>query len=399
MDAKRITDAIARYVLDEAALILLVLDRAGTLLRANAYACRLIGLNAGGACPQAPDAGASPASGSLAAVLPERFPDILVDFTHGVTLSGMLERPDIPHLLNIRTAGGLPQTFYFRFLDLGPEILAVGEINNLEIETLRKNLILANQELSNLSRELQKTNAELVRSNDLKNQFLGMAAHDLRNPIGVILSYSEFLGEETADVLSEEHLQFLQTIRRSSEFMLRLLNDLLDLARIESGRLDLEREPVDLAALIRENVLLNQVLADKKGIRIAFHAEDDLPPVPVDRQKIEQVLNNLLSNAMKFSPAGTAVFVSLSRTGGDAVVSIRDEGQGIPEADRQKLFQPFARMSVKSTGGEKSTGLGLAIVRKIVEGHAGRIRVESEPGRGTAVSFSLPLTDPPGGAP
>ncbi len=384
MDAPRIADAIARYVLDEAALILLVLDRAGSLLRANAYACRLIGFNAGG---------------SHAALLPECFADLVVDFTQGVTLSGMLEQPEKPHLLNIRTAGGLPQTFYFRFLDLGPEILAVGEVNSLEIETLRRNLILANHELSNLSRELQKTNAELVRSNDLKNQFLGMAAHDLRNPIGVILSYSEFLSEEAADVLNEEHLQFLQTIRRSSEFMLRLLNDLLDVARIESGRLDLEREPVDLAALIRENVLLNQVLADKKGIRIAFRAEDGLPPVPADRQKIEQVLNNLLSNAMKFSPAGTSVDVTLARNDGDAVVSIRDEGPGIPESDRQKLFQPFARMSVKSTGGEKSTGLGLAIVRKIVQGHAGRIRVDSEPGRGTTVSFSLPLTDPSGGAP
>ncbi len=370
MERLDIGEDLTRYLFQDAAILFLILDPAGRIIDANNYTRRLTGDD----------------------LIGKALPDVILDFTGTVNLPGLLQKNDKLQLLNVRTRSGLPQTFYFHFIESGENILAFGEINSLEIETLRKNLLSANNELSNLSRELQKTNAELVKLNELKNQFLGMAAHDLRNPIGVILTYSDFLLEEAGDVLKEEHAQFLAIIRKSSEFMLSLLNDLLDVAKIESGRLDLDLEPADLVALIRNNVTLNQSLADKKSIRIIFRNDMPLPTILMDRTKIEQVLNNLISNAIKFSPLGTTVEVNILKSANHLTVSVRDDGQGIPESERKKLFQPFSRTSVKSTGGEKSTGLGLAIVRKIVMGHGGKIGVDSEVGRGSTFYFTLPLT-------
>jgi signal transduction histidine kinase len=368
MEENDIQRAAAGYLLQDAALLFLVLDPEGRILDANHY-CR----------------------GLAGDVVGKPLADLVLDFTGYFSFNAIRQNPPEVRLLNIRTLTGLPQTFYFRFLDIGESILAFGEINSLEIETLRKSLVSANNELSNLGRELQKKNAELVKLNDLKNQFLGMAAHDLRNPISVILSYSDFLLEEAGETLGEEHRRFLATIRKSSDFMLSMLNDLLDITKIESGRLELELETVDLTDLIEHNVVLNRVLAAKKTIGIRFQHAEDLPPTPVDRGKIDQVLNNLISNAVKFSPAGTTVTVHAFRSGDHVTVSVKDEGPGIPEGDRQKLFQPFSRTSVKSTGGEKSTGLGLAIVKKIILGHRGKIWVESGIGTGSTFYFSLPL--------
>jgi len=136
---------------------------------------------------------------------------------------------------------------------------------------------------------------------------------------------------------------------------------------------------------------LNSVLAAKKGIDIFFKPPSKLPELTFDENKIEQVLNNLIGNAVKFSHRGTRVFVRLESTAYEVTVSIEDEGQGIPVADLTKLFKPFSKASVRTTGGEQSTGLGLAIVRRIIEGHGGRVWVESEVGKGSTFSFTLPF--------
>ena len=249
-----------------------------------------------------------------------------------------------------------------------------------------------NNELSNLQRELAKKNVELERLNAQKNQLLGMAAHDLRNPLGVIMTYAEFLAEEAADVLNEEQREFVANIKESSEFLLKMINDLLDISAIESGKLRLDLAPVSLAALLQRNIALNRVLAEKKQIHIELRLDADLPALPLDGGKIQQVLNNFLSNACKFSHPGTTVEVRLYQAGADAVISVRDQGQGIPAAELERLFKPFHKTSVRSTAGEQSTGLGLAIVRKIVAGHGGRVSVESEVGHGSTLSFTLPLS-------
>lgn len=259
-------------------------------------------------------------------------------------------------------------------------------------ENVYDQLSRLNNQFANLQRELTQKNMALERLNEQKNRFLGMAAHDLRNPLGVILGYSEFLIEDTNAPLSPDKAEMVSIIRNSSQFMLNLVNDLLDIATIESGKLRLNQEPTDLNRLLGQVASLNQVLATPKEIQIHYATLDTLPPLLLDQQKLIQVLNNLLSNAVKFSPPQTTVQISLKRESDGVVVAVKDQGQGIPPSEMDKLFKPFSVTSVRSTAGEKSTGLGLTISRRIIEGHGGRIWAQSEVGDGATFGFSLPLS-------
>ena len=256
---------------------------------------------------------------------------------------------------------------------------------NLYVEITR-----LNNALVAMQRKLAKKNVQLEQLNEQKNQFLGMAAHDLRNPLHVIRSLSKFLLVKTRGKLEADLIEILENIYASSEFMTRLVNDLLDVAKIESGKLTLHLRSADLVALVRRNVYLNRVIAAQKEIVIQLTLEP-LPQMSLDPDKIEQVLNNLLSNAIKYSPPGSKINVYLTQEDEHALIKIQDEGQGIPTAELDKLFKPFQTTSVQSTAGEKSTGLGLVIVKRIVEGHGGKIWVESETGSGSAFLVSLPL--------
>jgi two-component system, OmpR family, sensor kinase len=250
-----------------------------------------------------------------------------------------------------------------------------------------------NNELAAAQRELAKKNAELERLNEQKNQWLGLAAHDLRNPLEVVLLYSRFLREERAEQLGPEHAEFVNSIERSSRFMLNLVNDLLDVSKIEAGRLELDFVDVDLRELVGRNLQLNRVLAERKQISIAYDGPDAAVPARLDTAKLEQVLNNLIGNAVKFSPRASRVTVRLAAEEGRAMLSVEDEGPGVPAAEMNKLFQPFGRTSVRSSAGEKNTGLGLAIVKRIVEGHGGSIEVGTAQGGGAAFRVTLPLTE------
>jgi two-component system, OmpR family, sensor kinase len=254
-----------------------------------------------------------------------------------------------------------------------------------------------NNELASLQRQLAKQNAELEQLNQQKNQLLGIAAHDLRSPLGVIMSYSEFLLEEAAPLLSDEHREFLSVIRSSSDFMRQLVDDLLDVSKIESGRLELNLELTDLGGLLGHVVSLNQVLAAPKNITLVWDRPNTLPKMPVDAIKLEQVLNNLITNAVKYSPTGSRVLISAHHSDESVEIRVQDSGPGIPANEQDKLFKAFGTTSTKSTDGEKSTGLGLMIARRIVEGHGGSIWVESEPGRGATFCFTLPIDAPPPG--
>jgi signal transduction histidine kinase len=175
--------------------------------------------------------------------------------------------------------------------------------------------------------------------------------------------------------------------------MLKLIDDFLDVSSIESGHLRLDRVPTNARKLLEQNVGLNASLAQKKQIKLTLEVESAVPELSIDAGKIAQVLNNLISNAIKFSQADTAILVRAGADGDGVRIEVRDQGPGIPEGERGKLFQPFGKTSICSTAGESSTGLGLAIVRKIVEGHGGRIWVESEPGIGSAFIFTLPAPE------
>jgi PAS domain S-box-containing protein len=237
---------------------------------------------------------------------------------------------------------------------------------------------------------LKQASAELERLDRLKTQLLGMAAHDLRNPICSILAVAEFLCNEEATVVREEQLGLLSAIRSSSEFMLQVIDDSLNLDTIGSGNLQLNRRPSNLRKLLEHSVGLNAKLARRKHVHVVLQIESALPKLSLDEGKIEQVLNNLIANAVKFSHPEAAVEVRAWTQDSGVIVSVQDQGPGIPEAERAKLFQPYGPTSVRSTTGERSTGLGLAISRKIVKGHRGHIWVESQLGVGSVFFFMLP---------
>ncbi len=249
-----------------------------------------------------------------------------------------------------------------------------------------------NNELVAAQRELAKKNAELARLNEEKNRFLGMAAHDLRNPLHNILSASTFLSEEEPARLGRDYHEFIAMIISSSHFMANLIDDLLDVAKIETGRLQLDYSPQDLTQLLQQNVARNQALATKKAITIELNSAS-LPTAVLDASKMEQVLNNLLGNAIKFSPSGSRIKVQLEKADQNFRFSVRDEGPGMTPQEQAVLFTAF-KQGRTGTQGEKSTGLGLVIVKRIVEGHGGKIWFESQSGHGTAFFVEMPILPP-----
>ncbi len=262
----------------------------------------------------------------------------------------------------------------------------VSDVNENSWDDLTK----LNNELINLQRELSKKNAELEKLNETKNHFLGMAAHDLRSPLSIIFSYTEYLIDNSKQYLPEKQHKFLQTIFSTSQFMLTLIDDLLDVSKIESGKLELKKETFDLIDFATENIELNNPLAVKKNIQIQLHSNLKSLEIYADRHKIEQVFNNLISNAIKFSYPGSSIGVDISANNDEISISFKDQGTGIKKEKLENIFQPFNMASGAGTSGEKGTGLGLLIVKKIVEGHGGNIRVESEPGKGSTFFVTLP---------
>ena len=247
-----------------------------------------------------------------------------------------------------------------------------------------------NNELVAVQRELSKKNVELANLDKIKNQFIGMAAHDLRNPLGVIINYCEFL-EDGSDNLSEEQADFISQIKSSSAFMLNLVTDLLDVSSIETGGISLKLEEVNLSELIEEIVQANKHLASKRNILLRVLLEDKPINLVIDRFKIHQLIINLITNAIKFSYPGSEVLIELLRKNEEVEIKVKDKGQGMRKEDLELLFKPFQKTSVKSTSGEKSSGLGLYIVKRITEAHNGKINVESEFGKGSTFSVKLPM--------
>ncbi len=246
------------------------------------------------------------------------------------------------------------------------------------------------------NRILQEQQNQLVKqlslANVAKNRLLGMAAHDLRNPLASIRALSEFLSDGTVGPLTPEQLDLVTTIREASQSMLTLVNELLDLSVIQSDELKLDRKIIPLDALMAKSVNLANLKAAKKGTALTFTNHSTVSGIQIDEEKIKQVIDNLLSNAVKFSPPGSAIQVSLRAVEGLAAVWVRDQGPGIPPGEKDRLFQDFGRTSAKPTGGEQSIGLGLAICKKLIGAHGGTIWADNEPDGGCTFKFTLPLT-------
>jgi two-component system sensor histidine kinase/response regulator len=263
-------------------------------------------------------------------------------------------------------------------------------ITLLEYWAAEKDHELNNQLLNSLVTKYANSISKLVELNQLKNRFLGIAAHDLRNPLISIRGLSEILLTEATGPLTEVQKEYLTIMNTVSNNMLALVNSLLDISVIESGKLDLKIGPHSLEKIIKERIRIYRVLANEKMISL-HERYSELPPQLFDANRLIQVIDNLLSNAIKFSPPGSNVYASLEKTGENVRVSVRDEGPGITEEDQSRLFEEFQRLKVQPTGGEKSTGLGLAIAKRIIEAHNGTLRADSQVGLGTTFSFTIPI--------
>ncbi|MDX2159713.1 MAG: hybrid sensor histidine kinase/response regulator [bacterium] len=240
--------------------------------------------------------------------------------------------------------------------------------------------------------ELAEANARLQQMDATKDAFLGMAAHDLRTPITIIRGYTDLLLDPRTS--TDNMREFIEHIRATTQEMLDLLNDLLDITAIQSGKITLQPDIVDVYRFIDRVVKLNRRIGEQKGIALVTDIPAGLPPFMFDPGRIEQVMNNLISNAFKFSHSGTTVTVAAALADEMLEFSITDEGQGIPAHEMDKLFNAFQKVSPKPTGSERSTGLGLSICKRLVELHYGVIDAESQPGVGSRFYFRLPRTFP-----
>jgi signal transduction histidine kinase len=244
-------------------------------------------------------------------------------------------------------------------------------------------------ELALQKEEIEHQNAELLHLNDLKNTLLGMVAHDLRNPISYIQMAADLILDDENQLPTDDRDRLLADMSTQAQHMLTLLNELLEVTRIESGKLVIQPKSIDLDMFLQEAVHRQNILAAPKETRVIL-AEASRASVVGDPGRLRQVIDNLLSNAVKYSPAGSTVTLHTERLAHAWKISVSDEGPGIKPQERAKLFQEFAKLSAQPTGGETSTGLGLAISKRIIEAHGGEIDVDSEPGRGATFWFTLP---------
>ena len=251
----------------------------------------------------------------------------------------------------------------------------------------------AEEEIRSANQQLELRSREAERANALKSEFLASMSHELRTPLHTIIGFTELLQEEVEGRLNEKQKRFVQHVHQDSLHLLELINDILDLSKIEAGRMDLRLESVDVAELAAETADRFGTSAQAKGIAI-----DNSLTAPAyvlaDRLRLREIMNNLLSNAVKFTPEGGRVWIECSQPRENVLeIAVRDTGIGIASEDRTVIFDKFRQVASTTRGVREGTGLGLAIVKRLVEMHGGVISVESALGCGSRFAFTIP-SDP-----
>jgi PAS domain S-box-containing protein len=245
----------------------------------------------------------------------------------------------------------------------------------------------AESERDEILEQLQTQNEELRQVDHLKDEFVALVSHELRTPLTSIRGYLELMAEDTN--LTDEQTHFMDTIDRNAVRLQRVVGDLLFLAQVEAGKLTLEQEDVDVNTLVADALVAARPAAETKSVELRAETAA-VPRITGDRARLAQVLDNFVSNAIKFTPGGGRVVVSTSADDGAVQVRISDTGVGVPANELPRLFERFFRTSSATSQAVQGTGLGLAIAKAIVEGHAGHVTVESEEGVGTTFRFALP---------
>lgn len=264
-----------------------------------------------------------------------------------------------------------------------------------EIDKLAIDLKLKNMELETAAQALKENNEELIHLNQMKDDFLAIASHDLRTPLNSIIGYCDLLLQSKKEVLSERTERILNNIKKAGEIQLYLINDLLDIVKLESGRIEIYPERQLYYDLIEHSLSSVSGMASAKEINLEVNIseEDKHTILIVDTPKILQVINNLLTNAIKFTHKEGKISVQVSKKENLLLTEVSDNGIGIEEEDLSRIFDKFEKIHRTGTNEEPGTGLGLAICKNLVELHGGSIWVESKVNEGSKFSFTLPLND------
>ena len=237
--------------------------------------------------------------------------------------------------------------------------------------------------------EIEAVNIELREATRHKSEFLANMSHELRTPLNAIIGFSEVLLDPTLKVSEEDQIQFLTDVLSSGKHLLGLINEILDLAKIEAGRMELQIEPALLSDILNAVQNTMRSLAVKKAIDLKFKSDPLPEPFPMDGARIKQVLLNLVGNAVKFTPEGERVWVRAGAKDETVCVEVGDTGPGIPVEDRERIFLEF-QQARSDAGKPQGTGLGLALAKKFIEMHGGKIWLESEVGKGSRFFFTIP---------
>jgi signal transduction histidine kinase len=243
--------------------------------------------------------------------------------------------------------------------------------------------------------ELARKNRELTHLDELKSDFMATMSHELRTPLTSIIGYSDMLLSGMTGELNEKQQGFIQSILNGGETLLNLINDILDLTKIEAGRLELNFEAVDLRAALLNVLPVVKPRAQDKRIRISTFLPTELPPVWADPAKLNQVLLNLLTNGIKYTHENGSVSVEARLADDQVEIWVNDTGIGISSEDQQRIFQRFTQIDSSATRTQGGTGLGLAIARELVELHGGALRLQSKLGKGSSFIFTVPISRQP----
>jgi len=255
--------------------------------------------------------------------------------------------------------------------------------NRDELGTLAANVNRMNDELGRLYQQLEAANRH-------KSEFLASMSHELRTPLNAIIGFSEVLHERMFGELNDKQAEYLHDIVESGRHLLSLINDILDLSKVEAGRMELELTSFNFPGALEDALLLMRERAGRHGIALDLVVDDKLGDFVADERKVKQILLNLLSNAVKFTPEGGRVTVRGTRVHDGAEISVADTGVGIAPADQAVIFEEFRQVGGDGARRREGTGLGLALTKRFVELHGGRIGVTSEVGKGSTFTFTLP---------
>jgi two-component system, sensor histidine kinase and response regulator len=270
------------------------------------------------------------------------------------------------------------------------------QIKRLQKATLE--LSKANKELKEQAEKLQETNSEMKKLGEkkqelmkMKDELFGAIVHDLKNPVGLIKGFAELLN--SYDLSRQEQESIIQAILETSDKMVTLSQEMTKLIITQSNDVILNMVPIEMNTLISSVIKYIEPAAGKKGIIIEAKLVDNLPPVLADKFRIEEVVDNLISNAIKFTSTNGKIFIENQLDGNNLVLHVRDTGLGLSHEEVNRVFLPLQKLSSKPTGGEPSAGVGLSLTKKIIELHNGKIWVKSKIGEGSTFSFSLPIID------